>query len=92
MRSAAEVIKGDKEIMRSEPKARIELFSMHLVITCCKAQVRATKSAKLSNHLSDNCRLLVLNLLLKTKVAPDNVPCLQIYACSSWKLFQYLRY
>ncbi len=36
--------------------------------------MRAIKSAKVSNHSIHNCRLIVQNLLLRTKVAPDNVP------------------
>ncbi len=47
-----EVINGGKEIIQSEPKARIRIISMHHLITCCKAQVRETKSAQLSNHLT----------------------------------------
>ena len=50
------------------------MISMHHLITCCKAQVKAIKSAKLSNHSSDKCRLLVPNLLLRTKVALNDVP------------------
>ncbi len=61
------------EINESEAKPRILLISCFLLVTCCKAQVRATKCAKVSDHLTDNWRLLVSNLL-RTKVAPDDVP------------------
>ncbi len=50
------------------------MISIHHLVTCCKAQVKATKSTKLPNHLIDKCRLLVPNLLLRTKVALDDVP------------------
>ncbi len=46
---------------------------MHHLITFCKAHVKATKSAKLSNLFCDKCRLLVPNLLLRTKVTLDDV-------------------
>ena len=67
-----QVNNGQQEIIEFEVKPRIKLISCFLLVTCCKVQVRATRSASVSNHLTYNCGLLVPNLLLRTKVAPEH--------------------
>ncbi len=71
-----------QEISESEAKPRILFISCFLLVTQRKAQVKATKSVKVSNYYTDNWRLLVSNLLLRTKVAPDDVPYRKSHACS----------
>ena len=43
---------------------------MHHLITCCKAQVKATKSAQVSNHLSQKCRITCAESPVENKGCP----------------------
>ncbi len=69
-----------QEINESEPQPRIESITCCLLVCCCKAQARATKVQKCQTIVLAKWILLVSNLLLRTKVALDDVPYLDLNA------------